>query len=258
MTNSELIAKLKTLQNVNPDESFLKSNRDLLLSQISNSGAEEMGAWKKFFITFENLAKVSSRPAFALGVFVFTLLGAGLFSQKMLQNSKPNDSLYIARVMSERLRVSTTFDSAEREKLAGQYAIKRAEDIAVILSDEDFNKEENQDQVARLSSEFKSEVEKAKTSLSRLPIKTETAAPAIAQGTSSEVDALIIAENNKDENGIEIYAPEVVTEEKDSPASTTLEVLNPVQKIDEITTLIDNKDFVKAQEKLNEIKEIIK
>lgn len=258
MTNSELIAKLKTLQSVNPDASFLKSNRDLLLSQISNSGAEKIGAWKKFFITFENLAKVSSRPAFALGAFVITLLGAGLFSHRMLQDSKPNDSLYIARVISERLKVSTTFDATEREKLAGQYAIKRAEDIAVILSDEEFNKEENQDQVAKLSSEFKNEVEKAKTSLSRLPIKTDIVVVSSEQGTSSEVDAMIIAESEKDENGIEVYIPETPVEENIAAASTTEEALSPAQKIDEINVLIDNKDFVKAQEKLNEIKEIIK
>lgn len=258
MTNSELIKKLKTLKNINPDASFLKSNRELLLSQVSNSGAEQMGAWKKFFITFENLAKVSSRPAFALGAFVITLLGAGLFSQKMLENSKPNDSLYIARIMSERLKVSTTFDSAEREKLASRYAINRAEDIAIMLSDENFNKEENQDQVAKLSSEFKTEVEKAKTSLSRLPIKTSVVAVSSKQGTTSEVDALVIAESEKDENGIEIYAPEIVAEENKEQASTTEEVLSPVQKIDEINTLIDNKDFVKVQEKLNEIKESIK
>jgi len=255
MTNSELIAKLKNLKNINPDESFIKSNRDLLLAQVSNSGAEKIGAWKSIFISFENLAKVSARPAFALGAFVITLLGAGIFSHKMLENSKPNDSLYIARVISERLKVNTTFDANEREKLASRYAIERAEDIAAVLGDDSFNKEENQDQVAKLSDDFKVEVEKAKTSLSRLPLENKVVA-AVAP-VVNESDPVVIAENEKDISGIEVYAPEGGIEEAEA-VSTTTESVSPALRIDEINTLIDQKDYVKAQEKLNEIKEIMK
>jgi len=264
MTNNDLIAKLKDLKNVNPDAKFLADNRDLLLTQISNSGAENISAWKSFIITFENVAKISSRPAFAIGAFFLVLLSAGLFSEGMLKNSKPNDSLYIARVISERLRINTTFNLETREKLESNYALSHAEDVAVILSDENFNNEANSDQVAKLNDNFKEEIDRVKTSLSRrAPLEAKISASS-SIASSENTDAVVIAENSKDKTGLEIYIPnnsngeEVKVIASTTATSTVLVVeADPTTKIEELNTLFAQKDYVKAQEKLNEIKEII-
>ncbi len=223
MKNQNLIIKLKSLNSVEPDAKFLKDNRELLLSQIENSGVEKISTFDRILLTSENLARLFSRPAFALGVFVVVLFGANFVASGVLAKSKPNDSLYIARVISERVKVNTTINQEAREKLAINYALRHAEDIASILNDEKFNNEENSDQVAKLSEDFIKEVNKVEDGLNRLNLKSQKANVNVETVTNLAVDdnnvddnneaTMTIADNSKDDNGLEIYIPEDENEE---------------------------------------------
>lgn len=288
MKNQDLILKLKSLKNTNPDQKFLSENRELLLSQISNTGDEKMSGFSKVLITSSNLVRLFSKPAFALGAFVLVLLGANYVSSNVLENSKPNDSLYIARIISERVKVNTTFDAIEREKLAIRYALRHAEDIASILSDEDFNVEDNSDRVAQLSDSFITEVNKVESRLTRLQnnksvAKIDNTITNEGEGDIENPDDLIsmtIADSNKDDNGIEIYIPETDYDDTDtimtmgavndsllatssSEESGNSEQENVIEElienndlskstIDEVRDLVKKKEFSKALEKLNE------
>lgn len=268
MKNNDLILKLKSLKNISPDEKFLKDNRELLLSQISNSSTKEISSWEKVLITSENLARLFSRPVFAMGVFVFALFSFAAFSQGYLEKSKPNDSLYIARIISEQVKVTTTMNSVEREKLAIHFALRHAEDLATILSDEQFNtNEENFDQVAKYSDNFMSEVNKVETRLTRL---NSSSAISVSQdlvkveGSDLVDPTMVIASDNlKDNQGLEIYIAEVVEVEKVSSSSKALatnlqdideEELNTevIIKTETMKELVDRKDFSGAMTKLNE------
>lgn len=263
MKNNDLIAKLKKLGEIKPDEKFLKNNRELLLSQISNSGAEKISAFEKFILTSENLARVFSRPAFALGIFVLVLVGAN-FSDKLLQNTKPNDSLYLARIISEKVKVNTTMNQTQREKLAISYAMRHAEDIASILSDDEFNVEENYDQVAKLNTDFINEVNKVETRLSRL----SASGPRNSNGEEKLEEEMIIADKSKDNEAISIYiAPEdeVVI---DSAKASTTPVINDDKELSTSTasSSLDNKaieeeivsssDLIKKEGKVYQAKEL--
>ena len=215
MKNQNLIIKLKSLNSVEPDAKFLKDNRELLLSQIENSGVEKISSFDRILLTSENLARLFSRPAFALGVFVVVLFGANFIASSVLAKSKPNESLYIARVISERVKVNTTINQEAREKLAINYALRHAEDIASILSDEKFNNEENSDQVAKLSDDFIKEVNKVEDGLNRLSLKSqkanvnvETAVNLVVDNDDDNEATMTIADNSKDDDGLEIYIPE--------------------------------------------------
>ncbi|MFA5109234.1 MAG: hypothetical protein WC458_01695 [Patescibacteria group bacterium] len=197
MTNRELVVKLNNLKKINPDQNWLKSNRELLLSQISNSGAVELSAWKIFVINFESTMRAASRPAYALGVFVLMLVVGSLFSQRTLNKTKPNDSLYIARIISEKVKLNTMFNSQERNKLAVQFASEHARDITAVLADPQFNTEENQDQVAKLNDSFKKEVVTVKEGINRLAATTKD--QPIAQS-----ELLTIADSSKDTQGIQL------------------------------------------------------
>jgi len=305
MKNQDLIIKLKSLNSVEPDKKFLKDNRELLLSQIKNSGVEKISSFDKILLTSENLARLFSRPAFALGVFVFVLFGANFVSSSVLEKSKPNDSLYIARVISERVKVNTTINQEAREKLAINYALRHAEDIASILSDEKFNNEENSDQVAKLSDDFIKEVNKVEDGLNRLNIKSHKANLNVETVTNLAVDdnnvegnnevTMIIADNSKDDDGLEIYIPEerkavmgeididldvegdddeikattseevVVATSSETKASSSEEVggdliiqTSITSKTTEAKELAEKKDFGAALNKLNEAVESIK
>ena len=200
MTDQELIAKLNSLKKVSPDQNWLKSNRELLLSQVSNSGAEKLAAWKIVLIDLSSVFKSATQPVYALGIFVLLLVSSVFYSQQIFAQAKPNDSLYIARVISEKLKLNTTFNTEERDKLAVQFATNRAQDISAVLSNPQFNTEANKDQVAKLNDSFQEEVNTVKDRISHLPVKK--IAPVIIASTSNEV---IIAEDSKDSKGIQIF-----------------------------------------------------
>lgn len=277
MTNNDLISKLNNLKNVNPNAEWLKSNREILLSQISNSGGEKLSAWKIFVVNMQSFAKAASQPAFALGVFIL-LIGSALFSQQIFSKTKPNNSLYIARIISEKLKLNTTFNSQERDKLAMQFASERAKDISSVLADPAFNNPANQDQVAKLSDNFKQEVNTVKNSLSRLPLNTKK-----DETSTTSSDEVVIAGNSKDTAGIQMAetpslkaatvnsttstasttaSTTATSTEINSTATSSVEVNSAPSAadkiLDEATKLFNEKNYTQASDKLQEVDSIIK
>ncbi|MDA3802515.1 MAG: hypothetical protein PF488_01285 [Patescibacteria group bacterium] len=287
MTGKQLITNLRELKNEQPDNDFLKENRELLLTQISNSGGEKIGSFKRFLIAFENLAKASAKPAMSIALFLLVLVTAGVFGASYLESSKPNDSLYIARVLSERMKVNTTFNEEAREKLASKYALSHAEDIVLILSDENFHSEENSEQIARLSQDFKEEISKASEGINNLERNNnqENITSSTSNNNEDRVEisenssegnedgqdvkdegVMIIAENNKDENGIEIMTTSNEEEEMTEEEVIEMEIAQVEDQlkgtssediIKEITDLFEKDKFDEAKLKLNVLKEIL-
>jgi hypothetical protein len=281
MTNQDLITKLNSLKKVSPEASWLASNRELLLSQISNSGAAQLPTWKVFIINLQSVMKAASRPVYALGVFVFVLISASLFSHQIFAKTKPNDSLYIARIVSEKMRLNTVLNHQDRDKMAVQFASEHAQEITEVLADPEFNTEANSVQVAKLNDSFNQEVENVKSGISRLT-------PAVDK---SEVeDDIIIADSSKDDQGMQISNPDqgeksnsVATSSATEDASTlnarissstelstneelagvtatsTAPATSETEKIlDEAKDLFSKKDYNSALNKLKEVEEIMK
>lgn len=291
MTSRNLIAKLNNLGKTEPDQTWLNGNRELLLSQISNSGGQKLSAWRITLITFSSLAKTASQPAIALGVFVLLLLTGGLFGAQLFAQTKPNDSLYIARIISEKVRLNTTFNSAERNKLEVQYASEHAQAISAILSDPSFNNAANGDQVAKLNNSFNKEVNTVKDKISRLKASDRSQATSDNSAVNLNLD-VAIANNSKDVQGIQLLentttnatfsanasttvkggsafkGPELASSTNPSVSSSTLLASStslvevaPVDAnkiLEEAQKLFDSKDYNKASEKLKEVDQIIK
>lgn len=289
MTSRNLIAKLNNLGNTEPDQTWLNDNRELLLSQISNSGGQKLSAWRITLITFSSLAKTASQPALALGIFVILLLTGSFFGAQLFAQTKPNDSLYIARIISEKVRLNTTFNSAERDKLEVQYASEHAQAISAILSDPSFNNAANGDQVAKLNNNFNKEVNTVKDKIGRLQASVQKNS-ASAEGDSNNLD-VIIADNSKDGQGIQLLentttnpasavnasttvkgeaalkGPETASSTNPRVASSTILAsstsavvisVDANKILEEAQKLFDSKDYNKALEKLKEVDQIIK
>ncbi len=286
MTDQELITKLNKLHSVRPDDKWLKDNRELLLGQISNSGAVDLPFWKVFLIDLSSTMKAISQPAYALGVFVLLLLFGSLFSQQYLAQAKPNESLYIARILSERVRLNTTFNAVQRNSLALHFASNHAHDISEVLANPQFNSEENKEQVAKLNNSFQEEIKTVKSHINNLSSKTtKSDLSSRAEQTASATDNVIMAESVKDKQGIKLLEakPLVNTESTSSSstpenssstlltASTTAsssDSLTPVDSssdsklvnkiVDEANKLFKQKNYTEAADKLQEIDKIIK
>lgn len=293
MTNRDLIIKLNNLKNINPDQNWLKSNRELLLTQISNSSSADLSSWKIVLINLKSVMQAVSRPAFALGAFIFILIAGSLFSRQIFAKTKPNDSLYIARIISEKVKLNTMFNSEERDKLSVQFASEHAQDITTVLADPHFNTEANQDQVAKLNDSFNREVDTVKNKINRIN-RSSVAAP--SQPTD-KINDVMIADSSKEAQGIQLFEnPDNIvkptssvinasttlnetanlnlnadslnaTSGSSTVASSTLETENAkltdkpaeVDKIlDEVKQLFSQKDYGGAKDKLKEVDEIIK
>lgn len=284
MSEKDLIVKLNNLKNISPDNSWLKSNRELLLSQISNSGAKKISGRENFFINLSSFFKASAQPAYSFGVFVFILLFTSLFAHQLFSKTKPTDSLYIARIISEKAKLSTVINSESRDKLAMQFANERAQEISAVLSDPNFNNDSNKVEVAKLNNNFNEELATVKTKIKNLKPVAKVAKNNLA---SSSSDSFSIAENNKDTSGVQLFENPnnkvIVDSNKKVEAASALKSLNPSATltltvkatstkiaatssdivstnsiIDQAQKLFDNKDYSQASNKLKEVNSIIK
>jgi hypothetical protein len=286
MTDKELISKLNTLKNVSPESSWLASNRELFLAQISNSGADKLSGGQVFFINFKSFLKASSQPVFALGVFVLVLISSSLFGHKLFSQAKPNDSLYIARIISEKVKLNTVWNPEEKNKLAVSFATNHAKDISEVLSDPSFNNEENKDQVAKLNDSFNKEIDNVKKMVSSSAVKVVHQDETKNNSVEMSDEAVSIAAEHKAEQGIQVSEPtqsqpehaeiKTSTTIKEEPEATSTEIKASStevkaetvvldNKIDEADKMIDaakesfnNKDYNSVINKLNEVTEIIK
>ncbi len=207
MTNSDLISKLHNFKKLKLNQRWSSINRELLLAQVSNSGAESLSVWKKLLIDLNSFSKVISRPVYALGVFVLLFIVGSLLSQQVLVKAKPNNSLYIARIIAENVKVNTTINSNERNKLAAQYALVHAQDISSVLANPKFNTPANKAQVAKLSTSFNQEVDVAKSRINTLAHSgLDQASTPVLKKVVSKTEPLdfSIADSFKNKQGISV------------------------------------------------------
>lgn len=255
MTEKELLKQLNNLKSVNPNQTWLQSNREILLAQVSNSGADNLSNWNKFLIDLKSLVRTASQPAFALGSFLVLLIGASLFGHQAFNRIKPNDSLYIARIISEKARLNTVFNENDRDQLAMEFAADRARDITTVLSDPNFNNEEHKTEVDKLNQNFSQEMAVVKTVINK------TKPVAVASAPVSDV--VVSAESTKDQTGVQVY--ETPGAQGAKIASNTEKDVIKVESskdtgsiIDEAQKMFNNKEYNQALDKLKEVDELIK
>jgi len=282
MTENNLIKQLKSLKKIKPEDSWLKSNREILLAQIANSGAKELSPWKRLVIDTRSFIATASRPAISMASLLLVLVGASAFGHLAFSKAKPNDSLYIARIISEKAKLSTVFNDEEREKLEVKFATNHAEDITEVLASNVAN-EANQDRVAKLNENFNKEINTVRTRIVALSGNTknvENKTTDVASSTTSEDETLMTASSEKDDAGVQLNVNEKLevrdatnTAEvaTDTPElSSDLEADLNVEKfgdedvkgaeeiLDEAQSLFDNKEYDSALNKLKEVKELMK
>ncbi|MBN2884475.1 hypothetical protein JXE04_00970 [Patescibacteria group bacterium] len=283
MTENNLLKQLKSLKNIKPEDSWLKSNREILLAQISNSGAQELSAWKRLIIDTRSFMSTVSKPAISFASLLLVLVGASAFSYLAFSKTKPNDSLYIARIISEKAKLTTVFNEEEREKMEVRFATNHAEDITEVLASKVVD-ENNQDQVAKLNENFNKEINTVRTrivALSNSNKNVESRTADIVSSTTSEDETIMTASNEKDKAGVQLNVRDEIktdgmvdstavatdTPELSSEAEADLmaenlaapeDIKGAEEILDEAQSLFDNKEYDSALNKLKEVKELMK
>jgi len=241
MTDRDLIKKLTNLKEIKPDPSWLKANRDSLYSQISNSGATNLSTWSSFVINLKSALKTASAPAVALASLMLIVIASSAYAHLLLSNTKPNQSLYIAREISEQAKLNTILNPVAREKMASQFAVNNAQDIATVLADPNFN---NTQEIEKLNVKFNEEINVAKNSVARLE---KPAVQNVAVSGTATSDEVYSATLSKDNSGISLSG-EATSTTVDTAISTTTKILEEAQN------LFTEKKFQEAVDKIDLIK----
>src|SRR3989339_293021 len=83
-----------------------------------------------------SLLRYVSQPVMAVFLIAGVLLGGGFFSLNAAKDTKPGDSLYIAKIISEKTQFALTFNEKKKVKLGIEFAGNRAKEITQVLSEE--------------------------------------------------------------------------------------------------------------------------
>lgn len=232
MTDKQLIRQLHQLKTIKADSAWKANCREVLRSQISHSSNSSLSAWDNFLINLRSVSSLAYRPVAVIAGFLFLLIGTSVFGHQLFKTSTPNDSLYIARVVSEKAKLSTVIDSASRERLAALFALAHAEEISAILADPNFDWDKNASRVVKLNDDFQKEITIAKNRVTSLNERTNPSQPTISEETSSispseEEALLVIADNNKDDNGVQVSATDEPVINDSPVTATTTEMSSP-------------------------------
>jgi len=213
MENKELIKKLNSLKSITADQEWKERNRGILFSQISATAvpaAEETGAMIKIFVLLQRLVRIFSTPAWAVFFVCLLVVAGSVFSVGAARLTKPDSSLYIARIISEKAQLAVTFGEEKKAKLSFRFANDHAKDITEILAKTDPGNEAGKSKTEKLSENFKKEMTVAKTKLKEMgapvkPVKTE----------GDEEIKVFSANLKKEERGMQVSEPQP----KEEPAA---------------------------------------
>ncbi len=169
-----------------------------------------------------NLAK-PVWAAFAACILILVVGIGGVYASK---NAKPGDSLYIAKIISERAQFAITFDEKDKAKLGIEFAANRAKEMIQVLKDSGQTAVAS-DQLKTLTQNFKKEISQVKKRLT-----TIKAAENQSKNDDSEVFGANLGKSNQ---RMEIAEP-IKPQDDAVKASTSKPVLIENKALDKATS----------------------
>jgi hypothetical protein len=269
MNDKDLLKKLNNLKTIKPDDNFKKNCRELLYTQIS-AGATVNKSESNLRIIWQSImpGKIflnMVKPAWVMSLASLLILVIGVGGVYASKNSKPGDSLYIAKIISEKAQFVMTFNEKDKAKLGLQFATNRAKEITQILEESKEPEDKKGEKVEELTQNFKKEISQVKSRLT-----TIKAAENKNNQNQAEEAEVFGANLGKDNQRMEISEPiKPVVKEEASPevkpelaapaiATTTKENLNsPSEALEEAEKMLDEKNYDGAIDKIEEAKQII-
>jgi len=250
-------------------------------SEVSDTGMAQA-------LSFLWLKRVK-QPTMAAFLIVTFILVSGVISLRAAQNTKPGDSLYIAKILNEKAHQVFTFNEEKKMKLGLEFAGNRAEELTQVLAEP--GNGEREEKVEKLVNNFKKEISAVKIRIEKIYSRTQTEGPfeeaVVTEEEPEEEESQVFSANaDKDENGIQIFEqepavgeeeaveePEEVETEVSSTTSELTEVASSTEEeaadavdasssdpqflLKEAEELLGNKDYDATISKLEEAGEVI-
>jgi hypothetical protein len=204
MTEKELIKKLNSLKSIKLDSNFKEESGRVLYNQISNSS----GGFTASLNVFQKAFGYIAQPMWAV-FFVVVVIGGGIFGVQASNYSNPGDSLYIAKIISNKAKLAITFDEEKKTKMRIRFASDHAKDITKFLAESD-PKEETKE-TEKLSKNFKEQIYSVKTKLKEIKIakndENEEGGEMVEESIPDD-EAVFGANLGKEEKGVQISIPD--------------------------------------------------
>ena len=272
MNEKELLSQLNNLKDIKPDKEWKQKSREVLLSQISGgdysldlSGQPIGFKISYYFRTFFH------QPVLVVTTILLIVLGGGIFSISASQNTKPGDSLYIAKIISEKAHLAITFNEESKAKLGIEFAGNRAKEITQVLAESGNGDKEAK--VEKLARNFQKEISSVKTRLKKINDSVDNKT---SEAVDVEEDTQVFSANlGRDDKGMQIYVQKkdnyneqsginedikfqediiITTPESITGASSTASISSDVKTtIEEAEKLFAEQDYDGTLDKLEEV-----
>jgi len=252
-----LNSQLNNLKKIKPGIDYKSKNRELLLTQIYNTAEAKPADFSFGFTTYlqqyvSEFADFIAQPAMVVGFVLVSLLGGGLFGATASKGTKPGDSLYVAKRISEKTQLALTFGEKEKAQLRIDFAGNRVEEIEQVLADNKENNAETKKTVNDLVNNVKSEVGAAKNGLQKINknAKIETKVTEKATKTPNNLgevknvavkndeDEVFSANLGKDKSGISTSEKEEAVIKKEEDSKTLLTQAKESLKSDDVASTL--------------------
>jgi hypothetical protein len=209
MREAKIIEQLNSLKSIQPDSDWKNRCRDILYAQISAGRVEaetkemKQSFWvscKQSFMPQHMLLDLA-RPIWVMAI-VFTVVASGSFASVYAsRGAKPGDSLYIAKIISEKAQLAMTFDETEKTKLGIEFAGNRANEIKQVLNESAGENGGTEQKVEKLADNFRKEISHVKSRLEKISA-AGISEPVI--GTVEEDAPMFSADMGKTDAGMQI------------------------------------------------------
>ena len=249
MDDQTLIAKIKDLKTIQPDENWVVFCRQEIQKNIEKVQPEETPQLNVFAGWSRLLMPVLRPVGTVLGILLLLTSGSAMVVAAA-QKSLPGDWLFPAKIALERIQMKLVADDTERTKLEGEIIGRRAQELSQIMSQTSSLKEAKVEQAVQ---EIKAQLSNAGEQLPKLKEKarkkTESgklveAAKSVQENTNKLEQALSQAKNNLSENLSEDKTLSAtisdISDTVRKNKAQTLEILETIENTNASTTPVSN------------------
>lgn len=226
MNNNAIISKIKELKEIKPSQEWLFSFREQLADQA------EIRQKAGFFNIFEAFS-FQFKPAYAALGVLMVILGGPVALAKMAKSSLPGDILFPIKLVSEKIQLKITTNSAKKSQLEAEIFSERVKELSFVLSNPIVGGD--QSRVETAANEVQKQLVSAKAQLNIADKNVDTVAVArtVGKQAAKAQQVLRISLSAKSaSNGVSEKITEV-SEIADKTEMKALEILvNNADKVD--------------------------
>jgi len=265
-----IINKIKLLKDIKPDPAWLKSQRDNLLLEISESGKKTKRVWN---LPVFLVPKFAFKPVLISCLVLGLIFSGGLLVVQASKNSLPGDLLYSVKISLENTKMKIS-DQASKPELEAEFVNNRAEELSQIIEEVD-DPIEKKKKVVKAVNKLQAQVVSVKTRLDQVKIDEPEKAAEITDKVSEKLteakgniervsDPLAIILNDKGKAQEIMFQMEIVEFneplEVEEPIITSPNSSRPINKASKSFEDLENKaseSFEDLENKASESFEIL-